>query len=163
MSPRPPRSSGRRRRSRLRRVARPRRECSAVPPPSGRGRPRRRESAPASRSAPRWLCRATCGISRLKYEYPRRPGPIGPARRVKAAGRYHSPMPIRNPTELVQSLPRNARLLGVDVGEKTLGLALSDTTLAIASPLETLRRTKFSSDIEILKALIAKHGVGAVI
>ena len=72
-------------------------------------------------------------------------------------------MPIRNPTALAQALPRNARLLGVDVGEKTLGLALSDATLAIASPLQTLRRTKFSSDIEILKALIAKHGVGAVI
>ncbi|HSE77791.1 MAG TPA: Holliday junction resolvase RuvX [Alphaproteobacteria bacterium] len=72
-------------------------------------------------------------------------------------------MPIRNPTELVQSLPRNARLLGVDVGEKTLGLALSDTTLAIASPLETLRRGRFSSDVETLKALIAKHAVGGIV
>jgi putative Holliday junction resolvase len=72
-------------------------------------------------------------------------------------------MPIRNPTELVQSLPRNARLLGVDVGEKTLGLALSDATLAIASPLETLRRGRFSSDAETLKALIAKHAVGGIV
>lgn len=72
-------------------------------------------------------------------------------------------MPIRNPTELVQSLPRNARLLGVDVGEKTLGLALSDTTLAIASPLQTLRRGRFSSDVETLKALIAKHAVGGIV
>ena len=42
-------------------------------------------------------------------------------------------------------------------------MTLSDTTLAIASPLETLRRGRFSSDIETLKALIAKHGVGGIV
>ena len=72
-------------------------------------------------------------------------------------------MPIRNPTELRESLPRNARLLGLDVGTKTIGLALSDTTLAIASPLETLRRRKFSADGAALRALIAKHGVGGLV
>ncbi len=72
-------------------------------------------------------------------------------------------MPIRNPTELAQALPRNTRLLGIDVGEKTLGLALSDTTLAIASPLETIRRSKFWRDIDTLKSLIAKHGVAGIV
>ena len=72
-------------------------------------------------------------------------------------------MPFRNPTELRESLPRNARLLGLDVGTKTIGLALSDTTLAIASPLETLRRGKFSADAAALRALIAKHGVGGLV
>jgi len=72
-------------------------------------------------------------------------------------------MPIRNPTELAQAPPRDTRLLGIDVGDKTLGLALSDTTLAIASPLETIRRSRFSLDVETLRKLIAKHGVAGIV
>ena len=72
-------------------------------------------------------------------------------------------MPIRNPSDLVGAVSRNARLLGIDVGEKTLGLALSDTTHVIASPLETLRRGKFASDVGRLRDLVAKHGVGGFV
>ena len=46
--------------------------------------------------------------------------------------------------ELPARLPKGARLLGLDLGEKTIGLAISDRGLTVASPLETLRRTKFS-------------------
>ena len=52
-------------------------------------------------------------------------------------------MPIRNPADLKAALQRGQRLMGFDIGEKTLGLALSDTSLTIATPLETLRRGKF--------------------
>jgi putative Holliday junction resolvase len=55
------------------------------------------------------------------------------------------------------------RLLGLDLGEKTIGLALSDTLLTIATPLETLKRGKFSADAQILGALIAKQGVGGLV
>jgi putative holliday junction resolvase len=72
-------------------------------------------------------------------------------------------MPIRNPTDLVAGLAKGTRLLGFDVGEKTIGLALSDPTLAIASPLETLRRTKFAADAQKLQVIVAKHGVGAFV
>ncbi len=60
-------------------------------------------------------------------------------------------------------LAPGARLLGLDLGEKTIGLALSDTGLTIATPLQTLKRTKFSVDVLTLFALIAEHGVGGLV
>lgn len=57
----------------------------------------------------------------------------------------------------------NTRLLGLDLGEKTIGLALSDTLLTIATPLETLKRGKFTDDAAILGTLIDKHGVGGLV
>jgi len=72
-------------------------------------------------------------------------------------------MPIRNPAEVASALAPGRRLMGLDVGEKTVGLALSDTGLAIASPLETLRRTRFQADAARLLDLIARHGVGGLV
>ena len=56
----------------------------------------------------------------------------------------------------VNELPplKNKRLMGLDVGEKTIGLALSDLSQTIASPLETIRRGKFSVDVQMLPKLI---------
>jgi putative holliday junction resolvase len=62
-----------------------------------------------------------------------------------------------------RGLPAGARLLGIDVGSKTLGLALSDVTRTIASGLLTLKRGKFSTDAAQLKALIEAHGVGGLV
>lgn len=56
-------------------------------------------------------------------------------------------------------LPPQGRLIGIDAGTKTLGLALSDVTRTIASGLETIRRTKFSKDVQILFASAEQHGV----
>ena len=72
-------------------------------------------------------------------------------------------MPIVSLEELRDAVPKGARLMGLDVGSKTVGLALSDGTLSIASPLQTLRRTKFTKDAEALKALIDEHGVGGLV
>ncbi len=72
-------------------------------------------------------------------------------------------MPIRNPSDLALTLASGARLLALDLGEKTIGLALSDPTRTVATALETLRRTAFTKDAEKLKALIAKHGIGGVV
>jgi putative Holliday junction resolvase len=55
------------------------------------------------------------------------------------------------------------RLLGFDLGEKTIGLALSDTMLTMATPLETLKRGKFSVDAVVIESLIHKHGVGGLV
>jgi putative Holliday junction resolvase len=55
------------------------------------------------------------------------------------------------------------RLLGLDVGTKTIGLALSDVTRSIATPYETIRRTKFTSDAKILGDIVDKMEVGALI
>lgn len=51
------------------------------------------------------------------------------------------------------------RLIGIDAGTKTLGLALSDTRRTIASALETIRRTKFTADAKRLLDLTQEHGV----
>ncbi len=72
-------------------------------------------------------------------------------------------MTICNPTELPKILEKGQRVLGLDLGEKTIGLALSDPSLIIASPLETLRRTRFSADVETLRALMDEHGIGALV
>jgi len=65
--------------------------------------------------------------------------------------------------ELKPLLAPNARLLGLDLGEKTIGLALSDTLLTIATPLETLKRGKFSDDAAIIEGIVKKHGVGGLV
>ena len=57
----------------------------------------------------------------------------------------------------------NLRLLGLDLGEKTIGLALSDTLLTIATPMETLKRGKFSSDAAKLDEIIARQNVGGLV
>ncbi len=53
--------------------------------------------------------------------------------------------------------------MGLDLGTKTIGIALSDTGRQIASPLETIRREKFTNDAKRLLDLATKHGVVALI
>lgn len=60
-------------------------------------------------------------------------------------------------------LPAAARLIGIDAGTKTLGLALSDVSRMIASPLLTITRTKFSKDVEQLLALAGEHKAGGFV
>jgi len=60
-------------------------------------------------------------------------------------------------------LPPAGRLLGLDVGEKTIGLALSDSARSIASPLETIRRGKLAADAAALQAVIAARGPVALV
>jgi putative Holliday junction resolvase len=68
-----------------------------------------------------------------------------------------------DPRELRTAVPTGRRLMGLDVGTKTIGLALSDTRLVIASPLETIRRRRFREDIAALFALIDRHEVGGLV
>ncbi len=56
-----------------------------------------------------------------------------------------------------------ARLIGLDLGTKTIGLALSDLGRQIASPLETIRRVKFTPDALRLKAICDRHAVGGLV
>ncbi len=72
-------------------------------------------------------------------------------------------MPLCNPSDLNTLLAPGARLLGLDVGTKTIGMALSDPTLLVATPLDTIRRTRFRDDATRLLAEIERHGVGAVV
>jgi putative holliday junction resolvase len=72
-------------------------------------------------------------------------------------------MILPDPAALRDALPVGARLMGLDVGTKTIGLALSDTRRVIASPLETLRRRRFRDDMARLFALADAHGVGGLV
>ena len=65
--------------------------------------------------------------------------------------------------ELRQRLPAGARLLGLDLGTKTIGLAISDRDLTVGSPLETLRRAKFAQDAAALAKICAERRVGGLV
>ena len=72
-------------------------------------------------------------------------------------------MMFGSPGELKAAVPAGARLVGLDVGTKAIGLALSDTRLVIASPLDTIRRRSFRDDMAALLALIDRHGAGGAV
>lgn len=65
--------------------------------------------------------------------------------------------------DLKAKLGKDQRLLGLDLGSKTIGLALSDRTLTIATPMETIRRKKFTPDAEKLIAICEAEGVGGLV
>jgi len=64
---------------------------------------------------------------------------------------------------LDQALKKDARLFGLDLGSKTIGLALSDVSRTIASPFDTIRRKKFTKDVELLLEYAEKNGVGGLV
>jgi putative Holliday junction resolvase len=64
---------------------------------------------------------------------------------------------------LAAQLPKGARLAGLDLGTKTIGVALCDPGLRIATPLQTIRREKFGKDAEALLTLCARENVGGLI
>jgi len=72
-------------------------------------------------------------------------------------------MPVLSLAQLKETLGPGRRLLGLDVGAKTIGIAIADSRLTVASPLATLRRGKFAADAERLKALIAERAVGGLV
>jgi putative Holliday junction resolvase len=65
--------------------------------------------------------------------------------------------------EFQARLVAGQRLIGLDLGEKTIGMALSDTSLTVATPLRTLARGKFKTDAKLLAELMAEHGVGGLV
>ena len=63
----------------------------------------------------------------------------------------------------IDGLAPRARLMGVDLGTKTIGLALSDVELRIATPLETIKRVKFTPDVGRIKELVVRYEVGGLV
>lgn len=61
------------------------------------------------------------------------------------------------------SLPAGGRLAGLDVGTKTIGVALCDSEWTIASPAETIARKKFSIDLAALRALLTAQAVRGIV
>jgi putative Holliday junction resolvase len=83
--------------------------------------------------------------------------------RMDVASDQDSRDTVLEPEAFAKALGRGARLIGIDLGTKTLGLALSDVNRSIASGLTTLRRSKFAADAAQLLALAAEHGVGGFV
>ncbi len=71
--------------------------------------------------------------------------------------------PYSTPDEFFKSLLLGKPLAGLDLGTKTIGLAISDTKLIVATPVETLRRTKFKKDLEKLLALETYWDLGGYV
>ncbi len=66
-------------------------------------------------------------------------------------------MPDPSLADTIASLPQGQPLVALDLGTKTIGVAISDLTRTIASPLLTIARTKFTKDAEQLLAIIARE------
>lgn len=72
-------------------------------------------------------------------------------------------MAVIDLTELPALLPRYSALMGLDLGERTIGVAVSDVTRMVASPLELIRKTKFTAEANRLFALIDEREIGAIV
>ncbi|KFC72440.1 putative Holliday junction resolvase [Devosia sp. LC5] len=63
----------------------------------------------------------------------------------------------------LESIPPSGRIMGLDLGTKTIGVAVSDGMRYSATPLETIKRTKFTQDAIRLEELIAQNNIAAII
>jgi putative Holliday junction resolvase len=70
---------------------------------------------------------------------------------------------MSDPTNTLAALPNSGKLLGLDLGTKTIGVAVSDALRFTATPLETIRRTKFTQDAAQLIDLIAKNATVGIV
>lgn len=66
-------------------------------------------------------------------------------------------------SELMRTFPKGSRLLGLDVGKKNIGIAISDLGLKIASPNSNLKRTKLKKDLESLEQIVLDKNIGGLI
>ncbi len=71
--------------------------------------------------------------------------------------------PMADITELASTLAEGQRLMALDLGSKTIGIALSDLGRTIANPYETLRRGKFKADARTLQTIIGENDVGGLV
>ena len=72
-------------------------------------------------------------------------------------------MPVVDLLELPSLVPAGAPLAGLDLGAKTIGVAISDATRAIASPVELIRKSRFTREAERLFELMDERGAGGLV
>lgn len=70
---------------------------------------------------------------------------------------------MTDPANPLSPLPETGKLLGLDLGTKTIGVAISDGMRYSATPLETIARTKFTKDAERITALVSENGVVGIV
>ena len=72
-------------------------------------------------------------------------------------------MPVMDLIDLPAATPRDTPFVGLDLGEKTIGVAVSDATRMIASPLELIRKTRFTDDAAALFRLMESRGARGIV
>lgn len=82
----------------------------------------------------------------------------GPAAMPSALGET-----LEDAEAFADRLRDGAALIGIDAGTKTLGLAISDLSRMIASPLETIRRSKFTKDVERLRQIVDENAITGLV
>ena len=70
---------------------------------------------------------------------------------------------FEDPQAFLAAAPEKSALLGLDLGTKTIGIACSDVTRTIATPMETIRRSKFKKDLAALLTIIDERQIGGVV
>ena len=78
-------------------------------------------------------------------------------------GAYLLRMPVLDVEAFAAALPYGAPVLGLDLGEKTIGIAVSDATRTVASPLTLIRKTKFTDDVAAIVALMKTRKVAGLV
>ena len=76
---------------------------------------------------------------------------------------YRRSVTVLTLEDLAASTPPGTAWMGLDLGEKTIGVAVSDTSRMIASPLELIRKTKFTQEANRLFSLIDGREIGAIV
>ena len=72
-------------------------------------------------------------------------------------------MPVLTLDDFAATLPRYGGLAGLDLGEKTIGIAMSDVTRTVASAAETIRKTKFTADTDHLFKLLDEREIAGLV
>ena len=70
---------------------------------------------------------------------------------------------MTKPREFINQINTSQTVLGLDFGDKTIGIAISDKSKTIASPIKTLKRVSIIKDIDKLMELITEYEVGGVV
>jgi len=70
-----------------------------------------------------------------------------------------APVIVASAKDLVAALPNAGKLAGLDVGTKTIGVAICDAQWHFAGPAETIRRTKFTADLAALTAFVEREAI----
>ena len=63
----------------------------------------------------------------------------------------------------IKSLPKNQRIMGLDIGDSTIGIAISDILQTIATPRESYKRKKFTADAEHIFKICSAEQIGAIV
>ncbi len=72
-------------------------------------------------------------------------------------------MILEDTSDFIAALPPLRGIAGLDLGDKTIGVAVSDTFLSVATPLETIKRRKFTLDAARLAEIVADRRIGGLV